>query len=127
MKYFEKNEFIQEKWEGPTFKLRKESWGPTFKFWRGSRVLGPRVPRSRILGSCSYIYTMSGMLKFLALTLYLLARIILTLICSSAIIVCFQKVNFQRFNLLIWNFELPSAFLYALVSYSKNCLFYVKK
>ena len=127
MKYFEKNEFIQEKWEGPTFKLRKESWGPTFKFWRGSRVLGPRVPRSRILGSCSYIYNMSGMLKFLALTLYLLARIILTLICSSAIIVCFQKVNFQRCNLLIWNFELPSAFLYALVSYSKNCLFYVKK
>ena len=36
MEYFEKNEFIQEKWEGPTFKLRKESWGPTFKFWRGS-------------------------------------------------------------------------------------------
>ena len=101
--------------------------GPTFKLWGGSRVPGPRVPRSRILGSCSYFYTMSGMMKFLALTLYLLARIILTLICSSAIIVCFQKVNFQRCNLLIWNFELPSAFLYALVSYSKNCLFYVKK
>ena len=66
-------------------------------------------------------------MKFLALTLYLLARITLTLISSSAIIGCFQKLNFQGFNLVIWNFELPSEFLYALVSYSKNSLFYVKK
>ena len=53
------------------------------------------------------------MMKLLALTLYLLARITLTLISSSAITGCFQKVNFQRFNLVILNFELPSAFLYA--------------
>ena len=43
------------------------------------------------------------MMKFLALTLYLLARVTLTLISASDIIACFQKVN-----------------LYALVSYSKN-------
>ena len=60
------------------------------------------------------------MMKFLALTLYLLARTTLTLISSSAIIVSFQKVSFQGFNLVIENFELPSAFLYALVSYSEN-------
>ena len=66
-------------------------------------------------------------MKFLALTLYLLARITLTLISSTAIIGYFQKLNFQGFNLVIWNFELPSEFLYALVSYSKNSLFYVKK
>ena len=53
------------------------------------------------------------MMKFLALTLYLLARITLTLISSSAITVCFQKVNFQGFNLVILNFELSCAFLYA--------------
>ena len=35
-----------------------------------------------------------GMMKFLALTLYLLARITLTLISSSAIFGCFKKVNF---------------------------------
>ena len=40
-----------------------------------------------------------GMIKFLALTLYLLARITLTLILSSAIIGCFKKVHFQGFNL----------------------------
>ena len=54
------------------------------------------------------------MMKFLALTLYLLARVTLTLISSFAITSCFQKVNFQAFNLLILNFELPSAFLYVL-------------
>ena len=54
------------------------------------------------------------MMKFLALTSHLLARITLTLISSFAITVCFQKVNFQGFNLVILNFELPSAFLYAL-------------
>ena len=42
-----------------------------------------------------------GMMKFLALTLYLLATITLTLISSSAIIGCFQNVNFQRFSLVI--------------------------
>ena len=51
-----------------------------------------------------------GILKFLALTLYLLARTTLTLISSSS---CFQNVNFQGFNLVISNFELSSAFLYA--------------
>ena len=51
------------------------------------------------------------MMKFLALTLYLLARITLTLISSSAIIGCFQKLNFQGFNLVILNFELSFAFL----------------
>ena len=38
-------------------------------------------------------------MKLLPLTLYLLARITLTLI-SSAIIGYFQKVNFQGFNLV---------------------------
>ena len=42
-----------------------------------------------------------GMMKFFALTVYLLARITLTLIPSSAIIGCFKKVNFQGFNLVI--------------------------
>ena len=53
-----------------------------------------------------------GMIKFLALTLYLLARITLTLISPFAIVGCFKKVNFQEFNRVIWNFELPYAFLY---------------
>ena len=53
-------------------------------------------------------------MKFLALTLYLLARITLTLMSSFAITICFEKVNFQALNLLILNFELSSAFLYAL-------------
>ena len=65
-------------------------------------------------------------MNFLALTLYLLARIILTFILSTAIFGCFQKLNFLGFNLVIWNFELPSEVLYALVSYSQNSLFYVK-
>ena len=67
-------------------------------------------------------------MKFLALTLYLLARIRLVLILSSAIILCFQKVNFQGFNLVILNFELAFVFLYALVSllWTVNSLFYVK-
>ena len=55
-----------------------------------------------------------GMMKFLALTSHLLARITLTLISSFAITGCFQKVNFHGFNLVILNFELPSAFLYTL-------------
>ena len=40
-----------------------------------------------------------GMMKFLALTLCLLAGITLTLISSTAIIGCFQKANFQGLNL----------------------------
>ena len=55
-----------------------------------------------------------GTMKFLALTSYLLARITLTLMSSFAITIYFQKVNFQALNLLILNFELSSAFLYAL-------------
>ena len=66
------------------------------------------------------------MMKFLALTLYLLARITLTLISSTAIIGCFQKSNFHGFNSVISNFEFPYAFLNVLVSYSKNSMFYVK-
>ena len=66
------------------------------------------------------------MMKFLALTSYLLARITLTLMSSFAITSCFQKVNFQAFNLLILNFELPSAFLYALRELLENRLFYVE-
>ena len=42
-----------------------------------------------------------GMIKFLAFVLYFLARTTLTLISSSAIIDCFQKVIFLRFNLVI--------------------------
>ena len=42
-----------------------------------------------------------GMMKFLALTVYLVARITLTLISSPAIFGCFQKVNFQGINLVI--------------------------
>ena len=41
------------------------------------------------------------MMKFLALILYSCARIISTLISSSAIIGCFRKVNFQGFNLAV--------------------------
>ena len=41
------------------------------------------------------------MVKFLALTLYLLARITLTLISYFAIISCFQRGNFKGFNLEI--------------------------
>ena len=67
-----------------------------------------------------------GMMKLLALALYFLARITLTLISSSVITGCFQKLNFQEFNLVIWNFLLPYAFLYVLVSYSKNSLLYIK-
>ena len=67
--------------------------------------------------------------RMMALTLYLFTRITLALISSSAIIVCFQKVNFYVSNLVISNFELPSTFLYALVGLisSVNSLFYVKK
>ena len=50
-----------------------------------------------------------GMMKCLALTSYLLGKITMTLISSFAITGCFRG-----FDLLILNFELPSAFLYAL-------------
>ena len=43
----------------------------------------------------------TGMMKFLALTLYFLSRIKLASISSSAIIGSFQKVNFQGFSLVI--------------------------
>ena len=39
-------------------------------------------------------------LQNFSLTLYLLAKITLTLFSSPAIICCFGKVNFQGFNLL---------------------------
>ena len=52
-------------------------------------------------------------MKSLALTLHLLAKITLTLNSSFTITRCFQKVNFQGFNLVILDFELPFAFLYA--------------
>ena len=63
-------------------------------------------------------------MRFLALTLYLMARITLILISSLTIIGCFRKVNFQGFNLVTRNFE-SSAFLSASF-YSKNRLFYVE-
>ena len=42
-----------------------------------------------------------GMMKFLALILYLVVRITLTLISSPAMIGCFRKINCQGFNLVI--------------------------
>ena len=54
MKYSEKNEFIKERWGGPTFKLPGGPWGPTFKFWTGcwgptfKLWEGSRVPRFRV-------------------------------------------------------------------------------
>ena len=66
------------------------------------------------------------MMKSLALTSDLLARATLTLISSFAITSCFQKINFQGFNLVILNFELPSAFLYALCELLEKKLFYVE-
>ena len=44
---------------------------------------------------------MIGLMKLLALTLNLLARIRLSFISSFAIIVCFQKVNFQVYQILM--------------------------
>ena len=54
------------------------------------------------------------MMKLLDLTSDLSDRIILTLISSFAITGCFQKVNFEGFNLVILSFELTFAFLYGL-------------
>ena len=42
-----------------------------------------------------------GMMRFLALALFLLARVTLTLISSIAIIGCFQKLNFRGFNIVV--------------------------
>ena len=53
-------------------------------------------------------------MKFLALTLYLLAGVTLQLISASAIIVCFRKYDFRAFNLVIWNSRLLFTFMYAL-------------
>ena len=64
-----------------------------------------------------------GMMKFLAFTLYLLARIALTLISFSAIIGYFEKVSFKGFNLVNWNFELSYAFLHASFEFFKSGLF----
>ena len=61
-----------------------------------------------------------GMMKCLALTSYLLGRITMTLISSFGITGCFQNVIFRGFDLLILNFELPSAFLYALYELFKK-------
>ena len=52
------------------------------------------------------------MMKFLISDF--LARIAVTLISSFAVTDCLQTVNFQGFNLVNLNFELPSAFLYEL-------------
>ena len=45
---------------------------------------------------------------------------------SFAITGCFQKVNFKGFNLVISDFELPSALLYALCELLENRLLYVE-
>ena len=66
------------------------------------------------------------MMKFLALALYLLARITLTLISNSAITGCFQKVNFQEFYLVNETLSCQLHFYMRHVSYSKNRLIYVK-
>ena len=62
-----------------------------------------------------------GMMKFLVFNLYLFARITLTLVSSSAIIKCFQKVNVQGFNLV--KSHLDSCMCH--VSYFKNRFFFV--
>ena len=61
-----------------------------------------KMEKVEVLQQASYRRQI-GMMKFLALTSYLLARITLTLMSSFAITSCFQKVNFQAFNLLILN------------------------
>ena len=48
--------------------------GPTFKLWGGSQVPGPRVPRSRILGSWPHFYTMPSpvnLAKFLRIVFFM--------------------------------------------------------
>ena len=53
------------------------------------------------------------MREFLSLIADVLTRLKLTLISSFAITGCFQKVNFQGFNLVILNFVFPYALLHA--------------
>ena len=67
----------------------------------------------KVLQQSSYCRKRSGWWNW-ALTSYLLARTTLTLMSSLAVTSCFQRVNFQECNLVILNFELPSAFLYVL-------------
>ena len=55
--------------------------------------------------------------EVLALTSDFLVRIVLTLISSFAITGCFQKVNFQGFNLVILNLKLPFAFFFGYVNW----------
>ena len=66
MKYSEKKEFIKEWWSlgDPTFKLRRVSWGPTFKLWMGSQIPFPRVLRSHVPGSWYHFYTMPTFLTW---------------------------------------------------------------
>ena len=52
-------------------------------------------------------------MEFLSLIADVLTRLKLTLISSFAITGCFQKVNFQGFNLVILNFVFPYALLHA--------------
>ena len=68
-----------------------------------------------------------GMMKSLTLTLtlHLLARVTLTLISSPAIIGC-QKVNFQGFNLVKWNFQ-SSAFLSVSCELFKKIGYFMRK
>ena len=67
------------------------------------------------------------MMKFLALTLYLLARTTLTLISSSAIIGCFQNVNCEKgINLVIQDLSCHLHFCMSHVSHSKNILLYAE-
>ena len=47
MKCSKKTEFIKARWRGPTFKLWRGSWGPTFKTEGGG---GSRVPFSNFEG-----------------------------------------------------------------------------
>ena len=64
------------------------------------------------------------MMKILALTLYLLARITLTLISSPAFIGSFRKVSFHGLNLVNETLSHLHSGVRR-VSYSKNRLFYV--
>ena len=70
------------------------------KFWRRKDMKG----KSRGV-TTNYIHQKGDrkdeMMKFLALTLYSVVRMTLTLISSPAIIGCFRKISFQGFNLVI--------------------------
>ena len=65
---------------------------------------------SRGVTTSQLLQTEIGMMKFLALTSN--NTDFNVIFCYAG---CFQKINFQEFNLCTYiNFELPSAFLYAL-------------